>query len=166
MALTVLSAGPVWAQSVEVSAIDNSFDPREIEVESGTSITWTNDGDAPHTVTADNGSFDSGNMDSGDDFSESFTDQGRYPYYCEYHGGPGGEGMAGVVVVTGDDSGGGNGDDTDDPTDPAETTEPATEEGDLPTTGTEVDAFIYLALAMIFAGVVLVKLGSPLTRRR
>jgi len=39
MALTVLSAGPVWAQSVEVSAIDNSFDPREIDVESGTSIT-------------------------------------------------------------------------------------------------------------------------------
>jgi plastocyanin len=165
LALAVLSAGPAWAQSADVSAVDNAFDPEEIEVESGTTITWTNDGDAPHTVTADNGSFDSGNMDPGDDFSETFVDQGRYPYYCEYHGGPDGEGMAGVVVVTGDGGGGGGDDDTDDPTEPVDTTETTTDDT-LPTTGTEVDAFIYLALALIAAGVVLIKLGSPLPRRR
>lgn len=162
LALTLLATGPVWAQSADVSAVDNSFNPEEINVEPDTTITWTNDGEAPHTVTADNGSFDSGNMDPGDDFSETFVDEGRYTYYCEYHGGPDGEGMSGVVVVASDGSGGN--DNTDDPTAP--TTDGTTVESGLPTTGTEVDAFIYLALALIAAGAVLIKLGSPITRRR
>jgi LPXTG-motif cell wall-anchored protein len=171
LALALLSAGPVWAQSAGVSAVDNAFEPAEIEVESGTSVTWTNDGDAPHTATADNGSFDSGNMDPGDDFTETFVDEGRYPYYCEYHGGPNGQGMSGVVVVTGDDDddgGGGNGEDDTDPIAPVEGngTTTATDTTGLPNTGTEVDAFIYLALALIAAGAVLIKLGSPLPRRR
>jgi LPXTG-motif cell wall-anchored protein len=77
--------------------------------------------------------------------------------------------MSGVVVVTGDDDGGGgNGEDDTDPIAPVEGngTTTATDTTGLPNTGTEVDAFIYLALALIAAGAVLIKLGSPLPRRR
>jgi LPXTG-motif cell wall-anchored protein len=163
--LSLLAAPPVWAQSVDVSALDDAFRPREIEVEPGTTVTWTNEGGTAHTVTADNGSFDSGNMDPGDDFSETFVEAGRYPYFCEYHGGEGGEGMSGVVVVTAAGGNGGGGQDgTDDPTDttPVDTTD----DSDLPQTGTEVDAFIYLALALIAGGAGLMKLGSPVHFRR
>jgi plastocyanin len=162
----LLAVPAAWAQTADVSVVDNSYEPQEVEVSSGTTVNWTNDGDAPHTVTADNGSFDSGNMDSGDDFSETFVEPGRYPYFCEYHGGEGGEGMSGVVVVTGQTDDGANGD--DDPTDTAGTgaTDDTTTDGDLPQTGTEIDAFLYLALAFIAAGVVLLKLGSPSPFRR
>ena len=171
MALTTMFAAPAGAQTAEVSAIDNAYEPRNLEVTAGTSVTWTNDGDAPHTVTADNGSFDSGNMDPGDEFSETFVEPGRYPYYCEYHGSAGGQGMAGVVVVSAQDDGNGQGDPTDEPTDePTEDDDTAgttdTDDSDLPATGTEVDAFIFLALALILSGAVLMKLGSPTPTRR
>jgi LPXTG-motif cell wall-anchored protein len=162
---TLAAVPAAWAQSADVSAVDNNFEPREVEIQSGTTVTWTNEGDTPHTVTADNGSFESGNMDPGDEFSETFVEAGRYPYFCEYHGGEGGEGMSGVVVVTaagGNGGGGQNG--TDDSTDTSPTD--TTVDSDLPQTGTEVDAFIYLALALIVAGAVLIKLGSPAPFRR
>jgi plastocyanin len=175
LASVLLGVAPAWAQTAAVSATDNEFSPEEIEVEAGTTITWTNNGDAPHTVTADNGSFESGNMDPGDEFSETFSEQGRYPYYCEYHGAPDGQGMSGVVVVSGggnggnggDGNGGGNGDDaggTDDTGTGAGAD--ATDDGDLPTTGTAVDAFVFLALALIASGGILMKLGAPLGVRR
>jgi LPXTG-motif cell wall-anchored protein len=167
LGIGALAAAPVWAQSADVSIVDDAFQPREIEVESGTTVTWTNEGGTPHTVTADNGSFESGNLDPGDDFSETFADSGRYPYYCEYHGGPGGEGMSGVVVVSAGGGGDGGGT-TEDPTDSAapDTTVVAGDETDLPQTGTAVDAFLYLALALIASGAVLVRLGSPAASRR
>jgi plastocyanin len=165
LVLGALAAAPVWAQNADVSVLDDAFRPREIQIESGTTVTWTNEGGTPHTVTADNGSFESGNLDPGDDFSETFADAGRYPYFCEYHGGEGGEGMSGVVVVSAGGGGGGGG---EDPTDTAapDTTVVAGGETDLPQTGTAVDAFLYLALALIASGTVLVKLGSPGTSRR
>lgn len=70
-------------------------------------MTWTQTGSLPHSVTADDGSFDShpdcasGDcMQNGDTFSQSFSEPGEYAYYCRVHGGPGGVGMSGTVVVT------------------------------------------------------------------
>jgi plastocyanin len=60
---------------------------------------WTNNDTAPHTATADNGEFDSGSLDKGGSFSFTFTKPGTYPYYCVFHGGPGGVGMASTIVV-------------------------------------------------------------------
>ena len=144
----VLPAGNAWAQTASVSAVDNDFDPAEIEVSSGTTITWTNDGSTPHTVTADNGSFESGNLDPGDSFEQTFTEAGSYSYYCDYHGDEGGTGMSGVVTVTDDGpddptdppGGDGNGDG-----DPADT---------LPQTGVDIWAYVYLALAFIGVGAI------------
>ncbi len=58
-----------------------------------------NKGQSVHTVTADDNSFDSGNLTVGAQFTHTFTQPGRYPYYCQMHGGAGGFGMAGVIIV-------------------------------------------------------------------
>jgi hypothetical protein len=53
----------------------------------------------PHTVTQDNGIFDSGIVQPGGAYSYTFQNPGTYPYYCMLHGRPGGIGMAGIIVV-------------------------------------------------------------------
>ena len=83
-----------------VSMVDTSFDPQELTVSAGTIVRWVNDSDLPHTTTADDGAWDSGNMESGATFEFTFEEPGEYPYYCEIHGGPGGEGMSGTITVT------------------------------------------------------------------
>lgn len=92
-----------------VAVVDNDYNPREVQIDPGGSVTWNQTGELPHTVTADDGSFDSGEMGQGDSFSHSFEEPGSYPYYCRFHGGPGGAGMSGVVVVSGEDGSSGGG---------------------------------------------------------
>ena len=82
----------------EISAIDNAFDAGIVRIQPGQSIEWSNDGNSPHTVTADDGSFDSGNLAPDATFTTAFDQPGVYAYFCTYHGAPG-VGMAGIVVV-------------------------------------------------------------------
>lgn len=86
-------------QGPSVSTIDNAFSPQELHIKAGQTVTWVNNGQASHTVTADDNSFDSGLFGPGAQYSHKFSQPGRYPYYCTLHGGPGGTGMAGVIVV-------------------------------------------------------------------
>jgi plastocyanin/peptidoglycan hydrolase-like protein with peptidoglycan-binding domain len=88
------------AAEIRVSVVDNSFSPRDITVQQGDVVVWTNNGGMVHTVTADDGSFDSGSLLSGQSFSVTFTGVGSVQYYCRPHGGPGGAGMSGSVTVT------------------------------------------------------------------
>ncbi len=104
-ALTMLCAGVALAANVNV--VDDAFQPASTAVAAGESVTFTNSGESPHTATADDGSFDTGTIDPGASATVTFDTPGRYPYFCRFHGDPGGSGMAGVVVVTG--SGGGTG---------------------------------------------------------
>jgi plastocyanin len=82
---------------VEIDASINGFQflPGEIEIKVGTTITWTNEDSAPHTVTANDRSFNSGRLEQGQTFSFTFDTAGEFEYFCEYH-----PGMAAVVVVT------------------------------------------------------------------
>ena len=64
---------------------DNFFDPPQAAVEPGSTITWTNKGDEPHTVTADDGSFDSGRLNPGDSYTVAFDGQGTVTYHCTIH---------------------------------------------------------------------------------
>jgi plastocyanin len=90
--------GSVAAQDAPAVAVqDNSFNPMQVQVSSGGTVTWTNTGAVPHTVTADDGSFDSGVIAAGGTFSFTPPGPGTYAYYCQFHGGPGGEGMAGTI---------------------------------------------------------------------
>jgi hypothetical protein len=58
-------------------------------------VTWTNAGSRQHTVTADDGSFDSGRLDPGEQFSQTFDQPGTFTYFCGFH-----PEMQGSVVVT------------------------------------------------------------------
>src|SRR5690348_11335169 len=90
-----VSAGP------SVSMSDNEFTPATLHIKPGQTVTWVNNGQAVHTVTADDGSFNSQNIQPGAEYSRTFTTAGRYPYYCVLHGAAGGYGMAGVIIVDG-----------------------------------------------------------------
>jgi plastocyanin len=85
---------------VIVEIVDSSFESNTITIPVGTTVVWMHNGRFPHTVTLDDGSFDSGNLGSGETFSFTFTEVGTYSYYCSIHGGPGGQGMSGVIIVT------------------------------------------------------------------
>src|SRR5215210_280353 len=64
---------------------DNFFAPPNAAVEPGSTITWTNNGVEPHTVTADDGSFDSGALNPGDSYTVAFDGQGTVTYHCAIH---------------------------------------------------------------------------------
>ena len=80
-------------KSVSISIIDNDFDPAETTVPLGATVTWTNDGQAPHTVTAE-GAFDSGDLEPGAEFEQTFDQKGTVDYVCTIH-----PGQAGTVTV-------------------------------------------------------------------
>ena len=81
--------------SAAVNISDFAFAPNVLEVTAGTTVTWTNNDGANHTVTADDGSFDSGSIGSGGTFSVTFDTPGTYAYHCNIHGN-----MTATVVVT------------------------------------------------------------------
>ncbi|MGH2756697.1 MAG: plastocyanin/azurin family copper-binding protein, partial [Actinomycetota bacterium] len=90
---------PAVAASAEVAVKDNRFEPREIRIDPGDTVTWTNQGSRVHDLKADDGAFRSGDMRQGDRFSHTFRDEGYYFYHCTYHGSKGRVGMWGVVIV-------------------------------------------------------------------
>src|ERR1022692_4554973 len=75
--------------------IDNFvFGPQAITVPVGTTVTWTNSDDIPHTAVSTEGVFKSKVLDTDEKFSYTFTKAGTYSYYCTIH-----PKMTGKVVV-------------------------------------------------------------------
>jgi len=70
---------------IAAAMIDFGFQPARIEVPAGTTVTWTNRGQVAHTVTANDRSFDTGDIESGGKASLTFTRPGTYPYHCTPH---------------------------------------------------------------------------------
>ncbi|MBI2612301.1 peptidoglycan-binding protein [Candidatus Kaiserbacteria bacterium] len=87
------------AAQVNVTIGDSYFSPKNITINAGDTVVWTHVGGATHTVTADDGSFNSGSLQNGQSYSRTFNAVGTYPYYCIPHGSPGGLGMSGTVTV-------------------------------------------------------------------
>jgi len=73
-----------------------AFAPNRIEVTAGTTIRWTNNDPLVHTITADDGSWDSGPIEPGNTWTHTFTQPGEYAFHCTPH-----PFMKGVVVVRG-----------------------------------------------------------------
>jgi plastocyanin len=94
------SQGAVADQPAAIKLVNFEFTPAQLMVKVGTTVVWTSEDNAPHTVTADDGSFDSGNLQKGDSFKFTFTKAGKFPFYCAYHGTAGGGGMSGTITVT------------------------------------------------------------------
>jgi plastocyanin len=89
------------ADGARVQMVDNEpdltswhFDPAEITVPAGSTVVWFNQGKEDHTVTADNGSFDSGYKKRGASWQRAFPRPGKYAYHCAPH-----PWMKGTVVV-------------------------------------------------------------------
>jgi plastocyanin len=95
-----LLEGEAVSEETMVMVLDSRFDDKEIEIAIGTTVVWVQEGSFPHTVTSDDGLFDSGTLRTGGSFEFIFTEAGVFPYHCEFHGGPGGSGMSGTVTVT------------------------------------------------------------------
>jgi plastocyanin len=68
-----------------VSIVNMAFTPATITVTAGTTVTWNNNDDMTHTVTADDDSYDSGNIAAGRSFTKTFSVVGTYPYHCTIH---------------------------------------------------------------------------------
>jgi plastocyanin len=77
--------GPAEAAPVPVSIGFASVAPQHLDVLVGDTVRWTNDSVRAHTVTADDGSFDSGRLGPDAAFSRAFTGDGDFPYHCIIH---------------------------------------------------------------------------------
>ena len=71
----------------DAASYATGYDPDNVTVVIGinNTVIWTNNDNEPHTVTATDGSFDSGNMNPGAVFVHTFTSPGSYTYICTYH---------------------------------------------------------------------------------
>jgi plastocyanin len=87
---------PTSQPSVKVRIDNFAFVPKELTIPVGTTITWQNADDVPHTATSKDEpqTFDSGALDTDDKYSFTFNKPGKYAYYCKVH-----PHMTGVVIV-------------------------------------------------------------------
>jgi plastocyanin len=94
--LQPLVAASAAATTHDVAISNFAFVPGSVTVAAGDSVRWTNQDTAQHTVTADNGSFDSGPLSKGQTFTRPFSTSGTFAYHCNFH-----PDMRGTVVVGG-----------------------------------------------------------------
>jgi amicyanin len=139
------------AASGSVTISDFKFTPKTITVNVGDTVTWTNNGPAPHSATASDGSFDTGIMDKGKSGSATFNNAGTIAYICTPH-----PFMKGTVIVNAAASGNSSGDDstTTDDSDTA-AADDTSDDGGLPNTGGETLLIALLGLATLGAGLLL-----------
>jgi plastocyanin len=94
MALALVGT-PLAAEDTMTVKIDNfTFAPQRITVHPGTTVTWTNEDDIPHTVVSTTLAFRSKALDTDDKYSFTFTTPGSYDYFCSLH-----PHMTGTIVV-------------------------------------------------------------------
>ena len=95
--LAVAAAFPgasAQAAGPEVDIDQFTFTPQRLTVKAGTTVTWSNEDDVPHTVASSSKVFKSKALDTGGKFSFTFTTPGTYDYFCSLH-----PHMTGAVVV-------------------------------------------------------------------
>ena len=88
------SSAPSGPATMAVAIRNFAFAPATITVSPGTRVTWTQDDSTVHTVTAVDGSFDSGNLAQNQSFSHTFGTAGTFMYRCNIH-----QYMTATVVV-------------------------------------------------------------------
>lgn len=77
------SGEAVRAEKVEI--VNFAYEPDPVKIQEGGKVTWLNQDSAPHTATADDGSFDTGTLEEGKLKSETFKEPGTYAYHCTIH---------------------------------------------------------------------------------
>jgi plastocyanin len=100
LAVAMLAVAPAFpgasaqAAAPEVDIDQFTFTPQHVTVKTGTTVTWINDDDVPHTVASSTKFFKSKALDTKDKFSFTFTTPGTYEYFCSLH-----PHMTGAIVV-------------------------------------------------------------------
>jgi amicyanin len=93
-AATILLPGTAFAEDAAVQIHDFAFSPPNLTVKAGTTVTWRNKDDIPHTVASSTRVFKSGAIDTDDSYSFTFKESGTYQYFCSLH-----PHMTGKIVV-------------------------------------------------------------------
>jgi len=93
-ASAAIAAAPAKTQAVAIKGF--AFVPQVVVVTPGTTVTWTNADEDPHTATATDKSFHSSALDQHQTFSFTFTKPGEFAYFCQLH-----PHMTGKVIVKG-----------------------------------------------------------------
>ena len=87
-------SGPTAPAGTSVRMAGSRFEPATLTIAPGSTVRWFNDDSLPHTVTATDASWDSGNLAPGSRFERRFDSPGTYAYLCRYH-----PGQTGTIVV-------------------------------------------------------------------
>jgi plastocyanin len=93
-AVAAFAAQSALAADLEVDIDQFTFYPQRITVKAGTTVTWVNEDDVPHTVASSSKLFKSKALDTKDKFSFTFTTPGTYEYFRSLH-----PHMTGAIVV-------------------------------------------------------------------
>jgi plastocyanin len=99
--------GPARADSKTVLLNGTKFEPKTVEIEPGDTVVWKFQSGPQHSVKFENGPevgctglLGTDCLDQpGETRSRTFSSLGEFPYYCRFHGGPGGQAMSGVIRV-------------------------------------------------------------------
>jgi plastocyanin len=94
IALALLLSGAAHAEDARVKIDNFTFNPPELTIKPGTTVTWENGDDIPHSVVEANGKFHSPALDTNEKFSMTFKDAGETAYFCGLH-----PHMTGKIIV-------------------------------------------------------------------
>jgi amicyanin len=94
----LVAASAARAADIEVKIDNFTYNPPQLTVKAGTTVTWVNHDDIPHTATSKTGAFKSKVLDTDEKFSFTFATPGSYPYFCALH-----PHMTGTIVVEASD---------------------------------------------------------------
>jgi plastocyanin len=104
VALGGVLASPLWAQQLprqapqggaNVTVVNFDFQDRQLTIDVGTTVTWSNTADRPHTATDRGGTFDTNPISPGTKAAVTFSTPGRYAYFCRINPSK----MNGVILV-------------------------------------------------------------------
>ena len=93
-ALALAMAAPAFAQDTTIAIKDFKFMMMDATVTPGSTVTWKNLDEEPHTVTSETGLFKSGGLDTNESFAFKFEKPGTYKYRCSIH-----PQMVGIITV-------------------------------------------------------------------
>jgi plastocyanin len=159
--------------SASVSVGDNFYAPTSVTVAVGDTVTWNNNGQAPHSATANDGSFDTGVFDPGGSRSVTLDSPGTISYYCTVHG-QAQSGTIRVLAASGGGGGGGGGGSAGSSASGSDTSEAsavaspdaAGDANTLPMTGMAVGGLAVVGFALLALGLLARQADPERSRRR
>ncbi len=95
MAAIAMTGQSLGEENASVQISNFAFSPEVIKVKAGTTINWINADNTAHTVTGNDGTWDSGRVKENGTYSHKFDKAGTFEYHCSYH-----SSMNGSVIVS------------------------------------------------------------------